>query len=103
MKSKMLVLFNLHFVSIKCQFVLVILSHKVPEKDIANFWCFHHKYEEDLGSYFTLKIWTHNRMRKKNSFSQNQYLYISTYFFLPFRFISLFVQTLFPAFLLAKP
>lgn len=84
MKSKMLVLFNLHFVSIKCQFVLVILSHKVPEKNIANFWCFHHKYEKDLGSYFTLKIWTHNRMRKKNSFSQNQYLYILTYFFYHF-------------------
>lgn len=45
MKSKMLVLFNLHFVSIKCQFVLVILSHKVQKKNIANFWCFHHKYE----------------------------------------------------------
>lgn len=80
MKSKMLILFDLHFVSIKCQFMLVILSHKMQEKNIANFWCFHHKYEKDR-SYLTLKIWTHNRMRKKNSFSQNQYLYILTYFF----------------------
>lgn len=82
MKSKMLVLFNLHFVSIKCQFVLVILSHKVPEKNIANFWCFHHKYEKDR-SYFSLKIWTHNRMRKKNSFivKINTYIFRLIFFY----------------------